>query len=79
MGTITINIRDDVEESFRQTVKKEKGLGKGKLGEAVGEALQFWAEKNKSKMIGTELVQILEKGFAMGRIKFSSRDELHVR
>jgi len=77
MGTITINIKDEIEDEFREFVKEEKGLGKGKLGEAVGEALRSWAEQQKQKHLAQELTQMMKEGFLMGKLKVKSRDELY--
>ncbi len=79
MGTITITVKDDVEERFRKTVNETKGKGKGKLGSAASEAMQEWVEKQRQKRISKEMLALLDKGFEMGRFKKVSRDELHER
>lgn len=79
MGTITVNVKDDTEEEFRNTVKDEKGTGKGKLGKAIDEALRKWVEEKKQKAIARKLIELSEKGFNMGKIKIKSRAELYDR
>ena len=79
MGTITITVKDDIEERFRQTVDETKGKGKGVLGSAASEAMQEWVEKQRQRRIAKEMLALLEKGFEMGKFKKVSRDELHER
>ncbi len=79
MGTITINVSDDVESVFRETVKEEKGTGKGALGAAVTEALQKWMEEKRQKEIAQEMVALMQKGFRMGKLPLRSREELYDR
>jgi len=78
MGTITINISDETEEFFRTTVKEEVGEGKGKLGEAVDEALKKWAYEKKQQEIADEMIALMKKGFNLGKIT-ATREELHER
>ena len=78
MGTITININDQTEELFREVVKQELGLGKGKLGQAVEEALKDWIKEKGEEEIAQRQLQLLKKGYRFGKYKFS-RDELHER
>lgn len=79
MGTITINVKEGIEHEFRETVKQDKGLGKGKLGEAITEAMQKWIEEKRQKMIAKEMLSLMKNGFSMGKLKFRSRDELYDR
>lgn len=78
MGTITLNLRDDIEKKFRKAVGIIFGNGKGNLGKAANLALDNWAGQqirgNEARML-----ELLEKGFKMGKLKYSSRDELHER
>lgn len=79
MGTITVNVDDETERLFRDTVRKEKGTGKGQLGSAISEALRQWADEKRQKEIADELIALMRKGFDLGRITAHSRDELHDR
>ena len=79
MGTITINVDDETEESFRKAVRHEKGVGKGKLGEAVKEALDIWVYEKKQREIAERQIKLMEKGFNMGKIGKWTREELHDR
>jgi len=78
MGTITINVNDKTEIKFRKATELHFGKTKGSLGKAVTEAIEEWADKKNS---GTEakMLELLEKGFKMGKIKYNSREELHER
>lgn len=78
MGTITINIDDDTEQKFRNCVKETLDTGKGKLGQAVKEALALWIEEKEQKEIAKRQLALLEKGFHFGKYTFR-RDELYDR
>ncbi len=79
MGTVTINIEDAVEKEFRKTVEQLTGLGKGKLGKAIKEALQLWIQKQQEQQIASRQLALLKKGFPMGTFTIKSRSELHER
>jgi len=79
MGTITINVDDSVEKEFRDTVREEKGNGKGKLGNAVEEALVGWISEKKQKEIAERQLGLLKKGaYSLKGWKFN-RDEIYDR
>lgn len=78
MGTITINVDDEMEQKFRETVAKEKGLGKGKLGSAVQEAFDLWIQDKEQEQIAQRQLQLMEKGFRFGKYAVN-REELHER
>ncbi len=78
MATITVNVKDSVEKKFRKTASAKYGKRKGYLGEAVTEAMEKWSEAESKKSVSKAL-EMLEKGFDMGKIKYKSRDELHDR
>ena len=79
MGTITVNIKDEDEKKFRQTVEEFYGSGKGKLGKAVSEALREWADERNQKEIAREMMSMMNKGIDMGKIKYKNRSELYDR
>ena len=76
MGTITLNVKNKSEEKFRKITLLKFGKRKGSLGKAASIAFEQWADRETN---GNEakLLELLEKGFEMGRLKFKSRDELH--
>lgn len=67
-----------MEKIFREVVVKEKGIGKGKLGSAVEEALNLWVTERERRYITQRQLQLMEKGFRFGKYKFN-REELHER
>jgi len=42
-------IKDDLDEKFRETVFKKKGMHKGNITEAIEEAIECWIEKQQEK------------------------------
>jgi len=74
MGTITVNIPDNVEKDFRRRVASLRGVGKGVLGSAVAEALTEWGDKRTDIEFAREL---LRKGFPMGGVTYTNREELY--
>lgn len=79
MGTMTINVKDETLDMFRKTVAMELGVGKGKLGKAIEEALKKWVHEKEQRDIAKRQIKLMEKGFDMGRILIKSRDELYDR
>jgi hypothetical protein len=47
MGKLNLKIKDDVDQKFRATVFRRKGLKKGNLTEAVEEAMLLWIDVAK--------------------------------
>ena len=78
MGTITISVDDKTESQFREVVRQEIGIGKGKLGYAIMEALNLWIKMKKEMEITNRQLNLLQKGYRFGKYKFN-RDELHER
>ncbi|GFO97126.1 hypothetical protein ig2599ANME_1326 [groundwater metagenome] len=79
MGTITVNIKDEVEKEFRKLVRSVHGTRKGELGKALTEAMQKWVYEKKQEKIAQEALNILELKFNFGRRLYRDRDELHER
>ena len=77
MGVVTATIDDSVEKEFRKTVNATYGSSKGQLGRAITEALKEWTQKEQRKE--KRMLDLLEKGFDMGRLRHNKRDELHER
>tara|TARA_Y100000310_G_scaffold344708_2_gene458942 strand:+ start:363 stop:602 length:240 start_codon:yes stop_codon:yes gene_type:complete len=71
MKTITINIDDKIEKDFRETVKEDRGIGKGKIGAAVSEALQLWIKEKKEEEIAAQQIDIMKKAKSLGKFKFN--------
>ena len=80
MGTITISIKDEVEKKFRETVKKELGEGKGKLGTAIEEAVVKWTDEKRQREIGKRMIEMMEKGlYSVGKGWKFNREEIYDR
>jgi len=76
MGTITVNINNEVEQDFRKRVSQIYGKKKGVLGKALSEAMIAWSMKKK---YFDTCMKLLEEGRDMGRLKYKNREELHDR
>jgi len=79
MGTITVNVSDDVEKEFRKLVSSIRGARKGELGKALTEAMQKWVYEKKQEKIAQEALKLLDLKFNFGKRLYRDRDELHER
>lgn len=79
MTTITISVDSDVEERFRESAKKQYGGKKGYLGDAVTEAMKKWLLEVTSQEIAKRALNRMRKGFNMGGLTYSKREELYER
>lgn len=77
--TITISVKEDVEERFRKLAGATYGKHKGYLGKAVTDAMTTWVERKGESDVVAKSLKLLETGIKMGKFKFKSRDELHER
>ncbi len=62
MGTITVNVRDETEGNFRAAVKENLGEGKGKLGQALEEAMSKWFGGKENEALRQRAIERLKKG-----------------
>ncbi len=62
MGTITVNVRDETEGNFRAAVKENLGEGKGKLGQALDEAMSKWLEGKENEALRQRAIERLKRG-----------------
>ncbi len=79
MGTITVNVKDDVEKDFRKLVRNVHGARKGDLGKALTEAMQKWVYEKRQEKIAQEALALLELKFNFGKRLYRDRDELYER
>lgn len=79
MGTVTLNLSDDVEEFFRKKAKERFGKGKGCLKQAIEEAITIWNRTTDSDEATQRVLQMMEKGLPIGYKPYKVRDELHDR
>ena len=79
MATITVNIDEEINRTFRTVVERRLGKGKGTLGKAITEALKQWVEEEEQRQIGRRQIALLKKGIGtLGGWKFK-REELYGR
>jgi len=78
MGTITINVNDDIEKMFRDTVCETYGKKKGSLGKAITEAMRKWIDDMRQKEIAKNELKLLDTGFSMGKLSVT-REEVYER
>lgn len=79
MGTITVNVKDDVEEDFRKLVRSVHGGKKGDLGKALTEAMQKWVYEKRQEKIAQEALKLLKLKFNFGKRLYRDRMELYER
>lgn len=78
MATITINIKDEVNEEFRKIVEEKLGHGKGILGKAIEEAMQKWAKEKKTEEHVKEALALMKKGlYKVGKNYTFKREEAY--
>ncbi len=78
MGVITISMDDEKERKLREYAKLKYGERKGALSTAITNAITKEIEENQ-KRVTEELMQIIKKGYHMGKIKIKHRSELYDR
>ncbi len=79
MGTITVNVDDDVERRFRKVADITYHKKKGYLGRAITEAMTYWIYEKKQREISEKQLKLLEKGFNFGRKLYGAREDLYER
>lgn len=78
MATITVNIKDEVNEEFRKTVEERLGRGKGVLGKAMEDAMQKWAREKKTEEYVEEALALMKKGlYKVGKNYTFKREEAY--
>ena len=79
MGTITINVDDEVEARFRKTAGEQYSNKKGYLGDAITEAMRKWLSEKEQKEIAERQIKLMEKGlYSLKGWKFN-REEIYDR
>ena len=79
MGTIIVNIQDDIEKEFRAVASIAHGDETEYLAKAVTEAMLRWIEEKRQEKIAERELKLLDKGFNFGKKLYKTRDELHER
>jgi len=78
MGTITVNVSDEVEEKFRKVAGAVHGKGKGHLGKALEESMDMWIKKEQNTNV-IKAMELLKTGLNLGKITYKKREELYDR
>ncbi len=79
MGTLTINMDDDIENELRKLVA-EQGNKKGDLGKAVSEAVRKMLQEAKDKEIAERQMKMSEKClYKLPKNWKFNRDEIYDR
>ena len=79
MGTITVNVKDDIEKEFRELVRSVQGTKKGDLGKALTDAMRKWIYEKKQEKIAEEALKLIESKFDFGKRLYRERSELYER
>ncbi|MEM3127090.1 MAG: hypothetical protein QW331_03425 [Candidatus Woesearchaeota archaeon] len=79
MGVITISMKDEKEKRLREYAKEKYGERKGHLTMAITEAVDEKIEEDERGKARKKLLEIMEKGYHMGKIKIKHRSELYDR
>jgi hypothetical protein len=49
MGKVTLVLKDDLEERFREAIYKSKGMKRGNIQMAIEEAIEMWIKEMSKK------------------------------
>jgi len=49
MGKVTLVLKDDLEERFREAIFKSKGMKRGNIQLAIEEAIEMWIKEMRKK------------------------------
>ena len=79
MGTITVNIKDEIEKEFKAVARITHGGEEGYLEKAVIEAMQRWLEEKRQEKIAGEALKLIEQGFDFGKRLYKDRSDLYER
>ena len=79
MGTITVDVKDEVEKEFKAVASIAHGGEKGYLEKAVTEAMQRWIYEKRQEKIAEEALKLLETGFDFGKRLYKDRSDLYER
>lgn len=79
MGNITLSLEDKGEEKARRIAKKKFGGKKGALSRVFSEGIRKLEGDEKRERSRKKLLEIMEKGYPMGKILYKHRSELYER
>lgn len=76
---ITRAIDEVLEKAFREFVARTYGSEKGVLSKATEDAYKKLMEENEQERLRRRALEILNKGFVMGKLNYKTRAELYER
>lgn len=79
MATITINVDDEMEKKFRDTVRTVIGDRKGSLGRAITEAMELWIRDKTQEKVARTALELMNREYHLGKRLFKGRKDLHER
>ena len=79
MAIVTRSIEDRIETEFRKFVAMKYGTEKGALSRATEDAYKKLMEEDNQEKLRRRALEILDKGFKMGKLKYKTRAELYER
>ncbi|NKQ38955.1 MAG: hypothetical protein HF967_05715 [Methanosarcinales archaeon] len=77
MGTITVNINDEIEKEFKAIANITHKDKKEYLERAIIEAIQRWIYEKKQEKITEEALKLLETNFDFGKRLYKNRSDLY--
>ena len=79
MVVMTVSISDNVNQVFREVVKRKLGERKGVLAKALEEAINKWIEEEEQKQIAERQIKLAKSGlYSLKGFSFV-REEAHER
>ena len=77
--TITRSVDENAEKEFREFVARKYGAGKGTLSRATMDAYKKLIEEDEQERLRRSALEILNKGFKLGKLNYKTRAELYER
>lgn len=79
MAVMTISINDQLNERFREFVKRKFGEEKGVIAKAIQEAINKLMKEDEQNKIAEEMLQLMEEGVGTLKGWKFKREELYDR
>jgi len=79
MGNITIALENEDELKLRRLAKQKFDGKKGSLAKVVSEGINKLNEEEKRTLAREKLLEMMKKGYRMGKMTIKHRSELYDR
>ncbi len=76
---LTISVSEDVERKIRKLAKEKFGGKKGSIAKVISEAVEKQTVSKEQEELRKKALEMLEKGWDMGKILYKKREELYER